>query len=411
MNPLNSRLNLILLFISCQYLLIGQVSKYSASISKSYHSGYQKIKLSPELISLSKENLSDIRIWDKDHKQVPYFIIRSKPISKSESKKTKLSDMKLNRLPYESQYIISNKEKKIVDHLALDINNTSDSKYYSVYGSTDAKTWFSISSHQPMGYLTNSQSTTMEYIAYLPKTQYAYYKLTLNDSQTAPIVINQISIYNQSNWIESEKIKLTNLSLSYTTQGNDNIIQFSSKYRFRIDELKFNMLNKGLYNREFNISTIHRYKKSTVSEDVYQNALTEKSNLFSGINLTDTQFKIIIRNYDNQPLSIQSIDVYQYPIYLVASIDSLSDYIITTGDDLLHSPIYDIEHYRDSLSLNLHQLSISDMVESNVSTDIFSKSHFYQQKWFMWLSLALGVVVILFVSLKMIQSLNSKNEV
>jgi hypothetical protein len=405
------KIKLLFLFVSYHCFLSAQEARYKASIDISHQSGYQKIRLSPELVAVSKSDLSDIRVWDKNLQQVPYFIVYTQPTLKQETKKTILKEYKINNFLKQTLIHITNIQSKTIDHLAFNINNTSITKSYSVLGSKDGISWYAISENQVLNDLISNDKTSVEKIIYLPKTNYGFYKIIINDSNSAPIVINQITIYDDINWVESEKIKLKNYKFQFLKQKNDNVLEYSSNYKFKIDELQFNLNETGLYQRNFSISTEQKIRKRKQDVVVYQNEISDKSQLYTGINLTESKFKIHIYNGDNRALSISSIDCYQYPIYLIAAIDSMQPYSISSGDVKLTMPSYDIVNFRDKIQTLSPLLSVSKLEFIKQDNLIFSKSHFYQQKWFMWLCLGLGVVTILFISLSMINAMSKKENV
>lgn len=403
--------SLLLTFIFFSIFSYAQKGNFEAKIKPSARSGYYKIKLSPELRALSNSDLSDIRILDYFGKQVPYYIEYSQPKTISKTEKIIFKDIKQIKTKKQSQFIISNTFKRQIDYLSLTINNTNVSKQFSIEGSNDNQNWYSVVDKEILSDLYDNSATKIEKTIYLPKTNYAFYKLTINDSNSSPIVISEISNYDNSQQNESAKIQIKDFKLTYLKQGNDNLIEFNSNYKYKIDELTINTKNKELFDRRISILTETKIKKRTQSQVVYESHITNNNSNFTGLNLTESKFKIEILNGDNQPLDIRLIELYQYPIYLIAELDSTQNYTISSGDKSATAPNYDIVNFKDKIPVDLTVLDIGNITTKIPIGDKISIEKTKRiQKWFMWSCLALGVVVVFYISIYMINSMN-KNTV
>lgn len=403
------KIKLILVIILLCQITTAQLSNFKAKINPNSKSGYHKIKLSPELVAVSNPDLSDIRVLDKTGHQVPYYVEYSQPsaIIKIDKKVFELKQYKLNKF---SIIEFQNFPQRLIDNISLIINNTKINKQVTVLGSLDNKNWYSLIDKEILSDLYDNNSTKIEKNISLPKSNYSYYRVLINDSNTAPIVINEIfnNEFTQENRHKIYQIK--GHKLSYFNKGNDNIIEFNSNYKYKIDELTINTKNKELFDRRISILTETKIKKRTQSQVVYESHITNNNSNFTGLNLTESKFKIEISNGDNQPLDIKSIDFYQYPIFLVSELDSTQNYTIITGDKSATAPSYDIVNFKDKIPSDIPIIDISNLESTSSVIENSSSQKFYQQKWFMWSCLALGVLVVFYISIFMINSMNKKED-
>lgn len=401
------KINLLLYFVLVCQFTNAQQGIYNVKINQTQNSGYHKIKLSPELVAVSNTDLSDIRILDKSGQQVPYYVEYSQPRTISNTEKI-IFKFKHTKLAKQSEYVFESSQRQI-DYLNLIINNTKVNKQFSVLGSNNQKNWYSIIDKEYMTDLYDNNSTSIHLNISLPKTNYSFYKIIINDSNSAPIVVSEISNSDNILKYNSDRVLISNFKLIFNKLNNDNIIEYSSNYKYKIDEMKFKTLNKGLFQRNISISSEYKVKKRIETQIVYQNILTDKNLEFKNLNLNGTNFKIKIDNGDNQPVDISNIEFYQYPIFLIAHLDSTQNYIINTSDKSAKAPIYDIVNFKDKIGTDLPILNTTDIEKVNAKLENSSSLKFYQHKWFMWTCLAIGVVVVFSVSISMINSMNKKD--
>lgn len=396
----------IVLFVFSSLLSWSQTHRSKINIPPK--SGYYKIELNPELIACSKYDLSDMRVWDEKNKQVPYLIEYSKPLQNYISQKTNFKVIKNNSIPKKySEFIFQNDKSKPLNHIALLVTNTDVTKKINLLGSHNQLDWYSVINDYTLDNLYDNTKTSIEKIIYLPNTNYAFYKLQIVDSQTPPIIVQSIYRYNHIESSISKKIKLTNQTVKYYTNKNDNIIEYNSDYAYRIDEIQFDINESKLFNRSFSILADENYKRRVRQVSLFNSVLSKKNDSFSHLKIRQNKFKIQLYNQDNPPLNIQNIQLYYYPIYLIAALDSGVHYIVNTGLEELTAPNYDMVEFRDKIPANLPILGCTP-IEKIIEKDHLSQK-FYQKKWFMWICISIGVLIIFGISISMIKGLNKES--
>jgi len=131
---------------------------------------------------------------------------------------------------------------------------------------------------------------------------------------------------------------------------------------------------------------------------------SENKNTFSNLNIKHKEFWIEIDNKDNQPLSLNSINFYQKINYLVANLKANKEYSIIAGDKKLKKPSYDLVNFKDKIKTNLSTLKIEkEQFYSKPNLIIDKHKPFYEQTWFMWVSISFIALIILLFTISLMK--------
>ncbi|MCG9879417.1 MAG: hypothetical protein MH472_02355 [Bacteroidia bacterium] len=124
--------------------------------------------------------------------------------------------------------------------------------------------------------------------------------------------------------------------------------------------------------------------------------------------LRDTIF-IEIYNLDNPPLPIIDIKFFQKKLKLFAYLEKDEEYLIKCGNSALSQPRYDLSSFAKMIQDSaVNSLEYNDITTAYLKPKAKQNIRFYEQKYFVWLCIILGVSTLFFFSLKMLQE--KKNE-
>lgn len=394
---------LILVSISCY----SQNFDYNTNLPIITKSGYTKIKLDPKFLAVSQTDLSDVRILNKQKKEVPYLIRRKTYDHKYEHTTHAFNILSTKSLKNSYTEIkFENPEQKEISEIVLSIVNSNVSKTYSIEGGQNQSQWYAISEgsindlNHPTALSTNKEIR-------LPKTKYAYYKIRLNDSQSAPINITRIftEMYNEE-WY-TNRSAITSYKLKWNLKGNDNLIEVSSDFPFQLNELLFVTSQTNFFQRDIRIFTNEKRKKKSYEIDLYQGRISHKELLLTGLEINAKHFFIQVYNHNNQPLPLTNLLFYQHPTYLIAELEANQEYSLHAGQKGLNAPIYDLSYLSNQIPDSIPSI---DMPDFEIKTTHISNPnlHFYEKKWFLWSVLAMGSMLIIYISFQIIRKLNSK---
>lgn len=401
-----------LIFFLVSNFAIAQ-TKTNARINYDGKEGLHKIVIPSEIRSFSNEDLSDFRILDSNKNEVPYFSFRNENQSITSDFKEYSIISKTEILRKASTLIVENPEPKL-NSISLFIANYNDAKNYSISGSNDQKKWFGLTNSGILDDLNSPDLPSVVKSIAFPLMTYKYLKFDFNDSISLPI--NVLKVGNFSN--KSNKNQM--LSVAYnqkliTELKADKKTQIHivfNNFQF-LDQIKFTIANPKMYKRSVRIfKKVNRkvkHKFKMVDEEITNFDLnSETQNTFDLNSIHEKELIIEIENLDNPPLTIANIQFFQTPIIVIADFQANQNYTISTGDKTLFAPQYDIENFKNSISTNLPEAKIEDIIISKEATNKSEIKPFWQQNWFMWLCISLGGIAIFYFAISLMKDMNQK---
>lgn len=407
------KLNKFLALLFIANLSFGQYQT-SAKLKKITQNGFNEIILSPEVRSFSKQDLSDIRLFDSKGNEVPYFFQSNNAISSNTFEEYNIVSKTV--YPKKSTSIVieipSNKHN---NQLSLFIANSDVEKKYSVSGSDDQKEWFGISDSQTLYDLNSSSETSVVKTISYPLSTYRYLKIDFDDKKTLPINVLKVGNFNS-------KLQKSALQEIFPKQSITTEIPSEKETQIHvlfdapqvINEISFEISKPTYYKRTAilyrKIKRETKRKSQIIEEEITSFELNSNAtNTFVFPEIFEKEFYIKIQNHDNQPLSISKIKYFQKPISIIADLNADENYILKTGNKNLSEPEYDLSNFKNNIVVNLPQTTLYDIQhKTTVKTAEVNKS-FWQQSWFMWLCIILGGITILFFTASLIKDLKSKN--
>ncbi len=378
-------------------------TKTEGLIETASDNGLHKIALHHELTSYAQNDLRDIRIWDENNNQVPYFIEVSKTTiaaSNFESIPT-ISRSKVNDTS--STYIFKNPKKEL-KQLAIHLSNYRGTKRYQLLGSNNQKDWFGISENDRLRNLSNPQKTSVYKLIEFPLCAYKYLKITFDDLHSLPVNIIALGTSSQkvSNPVFNE-IPLKGFAIEKIKKEKKTKCILSFEHPFSIDKITFKINEPVRYKRK---ATIYVSSTRTVNnkEEKYYHRISSlfldsnTENEFLIYNLSKNEMVIEIENEDNPELIISKIKCFQKASYLIADLEKGKKYSITSGDNTLKKPSYDISYFKNQVKADLPILKINSITHLDASKKEKAASPYWQQPWFMWLCIGIaGLLVLLFI--------------
>ncbi|RZJ53297.1 MAG: hypothetical protein EOO44_08965 [Flavobacterium sp.] len=376
--------------------------------------GFHEIRLSTEIRSFSKQDLSDIRIFNSKENEIPYFIQNS----------TNTSFDSFTEYPIISKIAVPKKNTSIIievpstknnKQLSIFIANSDAVKKYSVSGSDDQKEWFGISDSQTLYDLNSPAETSVVKTISYPLSTYKYLKIDFDDKKTLPVNILKVgnfttNIQTQSlDLIVPKKIETTEIHSKKETQIH---VLFDRPQV--INQVVFEISKPTYYNREVVIyrkATREVKRKSQIyDEEIASFELNSNvTNSFTIPEILEKEIFIKIENQDNLPLMVSSVKFNQKPISIIADLEAGESYTLKTGNKSLTQPDYDLSNFKNNIGAVLPQINIYDIKHKTEVKSIVQDKSFWQQSWFMWFCIIVGAVTILFFTASLVKDLKKQN--
>ena len=118
----------------------------------------------------------------------------------------------------------------------------------------------------------------------------------------------------------------------------------------------------------------------------------------------EKELNIEIENADNLPLEIKQVKVRQLATFIVAELKKGIKYSLMLGNPKLNeSPKYDLDYFfKDKISKQLPEITtgIVELIPAVVAPP--KPNPFWQQKWFLWMCIAIGGAAVFFFSYNML---------
>ena len=135
---------------------------------------------------------------------------------------------------------------------------------------------------------------------------------------------------------------------------------------------------------------------------------SNSKNTFQLVGTKEKDFYIEIDNQDNQSLTIDNVQFFQYPLSIIADLKTTENYTIITGNPNAILPVYDIENFKSNIPNNLPTATISEIKTKGLKNTVTEKKSIWQEPWFMWVCIGLGAIAILYFASSLVKDLNKK---
>ena len=335
------KINKIILFLFLITIVQLFSSQYFKTIKITGKSAYKQFFLTEDIYENSKNNLGDIRIIDKNGKEIPYVIESGKEQEKHSEKivaRAKIDEVltKKDKMEFIVKFNSDSLLKDIIGNRLALIPSKNFYTEYTLLGSNNGTDWEQITSGEI--YKTPDKSNlTIEF----SEKRYEFYKI-VTPLDKGNIFSEAILKLSSS---EAGKFRTIRKKLDYKVEqeGKSTILKIKSKF--------LPLINIVLdVNDEFQRNYTVRSGDNFYAEGIISK-VGEKSNLIINLENVPKLSEIIveIQNGDNSPLKINEVTGNYVPDRIVFRATEGEDYKITFGDESLDKPKYDIAEFADSI--------------------------------------------------------------
>jgi hypothetical protein len=394
---------LIVLHVPCP----GQHFKAEASLPVVQKDAFYRILLSPDVLVHVNDQLTDIRIYDGDGKEVPYLLESEIPVTQSQEFIEYEIISKEIKPGCCTSLLLRNQKKTPIDNIHLVIKNAEAARGASLLGSDDRENWFTLIDNFRIYAPTDAPETHEIKIVDFPWSNYEFYLLKTKDSTYAPLNILSAGYFKE----KTSNGKYQELRAKVT--ATDSVSEKKTYVRIALDALHFMdklevaVSGTRYYRRSATLFEKRVHVKGKSREEYYQplrnfELTSGRTAVIELPGVRGQQFIIEVENYDNPPLTISSVKAYQLNRYLTAWLPSSDDYKMLFGNANLNAPVYDITFFKDSIpevTSILHAKSLTLLAGKEQATS----TTFFTSKAFIWVAI-IGIAVVLgFMSFKLIR--------
>lgn len=388
-------------------LALATPAQWSANLPPVHRDGYYTVILSPEVVGRSQPGLGDLRLLDSLKHEVAFVLEEEPPFHE----RNWLRSYRLLRNERAHKHTIVEMEADsaaTVDELQLHIRNAMVHKLARITGSDDRFNWYMIKD-ACLSVGEDGGNTSVLRFVDLPLSDYRFYRITLDDSLSAPV---QVLDLGHSGRVRSEGAytAIYGLHFDRIEEGSTTRMSLVGPCPFRADRIHVNIANEGPFARQgsFMVRRAHEIRSRRHTVERMQKDVLGSFSLSShdgglvqgpGV-MTDTLW-ILIENRDDQPLNITGVQVHQLEHRLVARLRTGMRYTLFTGDPKAIAPHYDLEQFRDSIPDSIATLLVPPLTAVPEHMDpapIFAPG----MKWVWAVIIGLGALIT-FAALRLLK--------
>ena len=374
--------------------------------------GFVKVQIDNEIYDKTQKELSDIRIFDEDGEEIPYYINR-RDISQNSDLRPGIRPKEIEKQIEIVDRIMKNEwleftlqrdDTKLINRLKIEFDIPEYIFEIEIEASDDERNWGKIRSDNYLYSLPNEKNLRKNTIEF-DENNFKYIRVRIKDiyDQKADknfyedLRIIAYAIYEKDELFRREKIE-TQIIKNETKDNKTEIIIDTFKNNSVVDFFKFNISDEN-FSRSvflFGSNELDDWKKFCENE-ITSFSYKEHVVRDTEIDCRTGRYRyiqIIIKNEDDRPLDIQSIEVFRINEYIIFEAEKDKEYIVAFGNSTVDKPSYDISKLmRDKNIDDMPEASLSQIIQ-NTEFKGEDKSIAERYKWLFWVFIVLMVFVL-----------------
>ncbi len=406
-----------LLILVLPTTIFSQASNYSymRKLDKTEKENFYSISLLPEIVANCKSELNDIRLYNfanNDTVEIPYVLEWLG--NKNEEKAIPFELINDTHSEKCCSYLtLKFNKKQIINRIKLDVLEANFDKWVKIEGSSDNKNWFTIKEHLRIVRFKNSEEhfeyTTLDF----PNSEFAYYRLVINDDGGYRIKISNAYAYESKETTGSySELKINSRKQTENKKEKTSELIVELPYAYRIDHITINSNSTKDFYRNINLYRSGGMNHSPNNDK--ENWYLINTSIFSSIennfincfNEQIKKLKIEILNYDDAPIEINEIKAFTEQCHLVSAVPASENIYLTYGKANDNAPTYDLMHFREKIPFSITELNYGSEQEipntSGTKNASIKKALIENKKW-LWTAMGAIILLIGFFSIKLLK--------
>jgi len=406
---LKTKINSCLLLFICSFTF-GQIGEYTykrelEGINDQWHT----IELPKEIFGKISRNLSDLRIYgitiENDTIEAPYLL----NISIGKTIINEINFKSINNSFNKNGYYFTFKipAKATINQIKLDFKRDNFDWKIALQGSQNQQEWFQILDNYRILSIKNEQTNYQFTNINFPNSNYLYYRLRIK-SKKKPLLENTKISLEEFSGANLNNFAVKKVTVNESKPMKETIIDVELENTVPVSMLKINMADAYDYYRPITIKYLTDSVKT--EQGWHYNYSILSSGTLSSIEESTFKFnstvlrnlKIIIHNYDNEPLTFKNLEVKGYSHKLTARFTKPATYFLTYGNSRARNPNYDLNHLTSNIPDSLTRLTMKgEMVIDKKEVPITEP--LFKNKTWLWALMAIIILVLGGFTLKMMK--------
>ena len=408
------KISILSLFICSVFSTLGQMTdyRYKREIT-GVEDRWHRVEIPDEVYEKLEYPLNDIRIFgitdDKDTIESAYLIDVQRTKKTSDSRPYELLNKVRNARGY--YYTLRLSTDVDINEIDLSFDRHNYDWEITIEGSHDQYDWYVIAEDARILSIRNAYADYRYTRIRFPRTRYRYYRLFFPVRSNPRLIVPNVVF----NTVEDGKTKQYNVAKQKVTEKREakqTVINVTLDHAVPVHRIKVNTGNDFDYYRPVEVEFV-RDSVKTEKGWKYEYALLGQS-MLSSLEDDEMEFlgnvakhiRITIDNHDNQPLSIENVEVRGYVHELVARFTDPAKYYLVYGGVDLDVPNYDIDYFVDKIPDTLSVVTAGEEVFMGMdgTADAVEGEPLITSKWWLWGLMCIVIAVLGWFTLKMMRS-------
>ena len=363
---------------------------------------YCGLSLTPDIYNAAKVNLGDIRLVDDSGEQVPYVLAKPRDITEELNYTPAMINRSTNA--EKAALVTLDFDEKVVKN-SIEVKTKGDNfrRAVKIEGSNDNIEFFTL---VEQAYVFAIDYGSRFSKVYLPTNDYRYLRIAVSpmaEEEQSPVIENVIASRIERTTAEQQTVEMTDIEHVEDDVNNLSIYEYDIGYRrLPISEIELDVADNVFY-RHITIEgrdaatrkvklrsedNRERYKEVEVkwqrisSDAVYR--YVKHENLVLHIPSRRSIFKhlrVVIRNYDDKPLTVKSISAKMTAHKLVFAAGDNVPLTLYVGSKLTGSPRYDLQRtLSDPLKVAMRTAKLSCFAGNPLFSPVGEKALAWTEK-------------------------------
>ncbi len=296
---------------------------------------------------------------------------------------------------------------KIVNHMALEFSQKNFDWKVQLEGSQNLVEWYSIIEDYRILSIHNVETDYDFNKVVFPNSKYQYYRLNLNSAVKPTLLSARLYLTHQVDG--KYKIYQSKILTSKKPTPKKSIFTVHLASKVPVSKLNIAVKNNHDYYRPLTIEYLIDSVKSEKGwiynyETLTKGAINSYEKSEYKFNSTIAKnFKVIIDNFDNEALQIDSVFVSGYEHELAVRFDRKATYYLMYSRIGKEKPHFDIGMFADKIPMDLTPVMLGE--ESLIKRENAPKiKPLFQNKIWLWIVMVSIIAIIGWFSMKMIKN-------
>jgi hypothetical protein len=324
----------------------GLAQERRADIDAVQRSGLHLVRLDPAVAGLARNDLGDLRIMDKDGKEIPY---RVRVAHGTPHDFVPYTILRNEVLPKRTLIELEPPARSVTDQLFLWVRNAETEKRVRITGSDDRQRWFMVKDTDLALRGTRGDPTHQVLMLELPHTGHRYLRLDLNDSLTAPVQVLKVGAY-QRTLLPARMVRDTGIRWTRTDSAHTTTLLGVADHALLLDRLVLLSEDTLPYQRKITAWTRKAHtsgrgrKQRTLRADHFLDRFTLASTNGGAVDIEGLRADTLILRIDNgndRAISWTDVQGWQRERMVEAFLEPGKSYHLIVGGAERKTPLYD----------------------------------------------------------------------